>query len=247
MSKVIEMFNKDKKNKFVGFDSETSGTNVLQKHQILTAAFVKKTSELNVDDILDIKLQLKPDAVVSDAALLCNGLNPHCFTWNRSSISYDEGRKKIENFVLTEAGNDSLLIGMAYNSTFDCSFFDDMFKHNYVNFSQMFDVILDPWLLAKKLVNDKKIITKELISPKNNKPYKSTKLQDVAEVLGTQAKGAPHSALPDVLTMFNTMEAMWKIYANKSLYEATKEELAPFTIETKLLIEETEINERKGF
>lgn len=228
--------------KFIGFDTETSGRFVEKNHQILTAAFVQKQKESYIDKQIDLKIQLKETSEVDPSALAVNGLNPQYYGWNKSSVPYSHAKKTIENFVLAEAESETILVGMAYNSTFDCSFLDDMFKESYPHsFSKLFDIIFDPWLLAKKLVNEKKIITMELLSAKNNKPYRSTKMQDIAEVLNTKAQGAAHSALADVLTMFLTVEEMWMIHTDgQSLYDATPEQLAPFTIEAKNLIEENE-------
>lgn len=227
--------------KIFGFDTETSGRFVEQYHQILTAALVQKSSPNKIDKKIDLKLQLRDNAVVDESALVINGLSPNSYGWSQNAIPYNHAQKQIENFVLSEAEANSLLVGMAYNAPFDCSFLDDMFKGSYLNFNKMFDIVIDPWILAKKLVDEKKIITKEIMSPKSFKYYKSTKMQDVAEALNTKGAGAPHTALADVLTMFLTVEKMWEIHTNgRSIYSATAEELAPFTIEAKNLIEENE-------
>lgn len=229
-----------RKLKMFGFDTETSGRFVDQGHQILTAAIVQKISESTVAKKIDIQLQVRPNAVIDDGALAVNGLNPRYYLWERDAIPYDHGQKMIENFIQSEADSESLMVGIAYNAPFDCSFFDDMFKNSYKNFNSMFDIIFDPWLLVKKLVKEKKLITPEIMSKTSTKPYRSTKMQDVAETLNTKAQGLAHSALADTLTMFLTVEALWVIYTGRSFYTATAEELAPFTLEAKNLMEENE-------
>ena len=113
--------------KYFWLDTETSGRSPKAGNQILSLAIVMENSLGEKVKELDLKLKLKPEAVVEPKALSINGIDPYSPDWNSQAVTYEDAKNLVLNFIMSEASSDSELIALAYQASFDFDFFSKSF------------------------------------------------------------------------------------------------------------------------
>lgn len=217
------------KKKYFWADSETTGQSVPAGHQILSIAIVVKDYLGQIRDTLDIKIKLKPNAVVEPKALEVNKIDPYSKEFNEGAYTYSEAKILIKEFILKNQAEDydHESIALAYNARFDFKFLDAMFSESNDFFRQLFHMVVDPLILAKKLTRSGKVKTE----PKSNDDgttYFPSSLQAMAKFYNTKDDGDAHTAIADVRTMILTTEAMWKTEYNESMYSDTSNKILDY-------------------
>lgn len=215
------------KKRFFWFDSETSGTEPQSGHQILSLA-IEVEDELNEKiDTLFIKVKLKKSSVVDLDALKVNKLDPYSDEFNQDAFSYQEAFLIVKKFIIKNIDLNSLNIAVAYRAQFDVDFFDKMFSEFNHKFSSMFDKVICPYSLAKKLTKNNKIETEWKYNNDQTK-YRACSLVALSKALNTRnLENIDHTALGDVRTMKDTVKIVWKKAYNQSIFE--NQDLKRFT------------------
>lgn len=108
-----------------------------------------------------------------------------------------------------------------------------MIERNNFNDFLSSNKLLDSLPFFRKLVNEKKIKTKQLIN-KAGKPYASVKLDDLAEALELPTEGA-HNALQDTLTLIEVYKKAVKLSEKKDYFTLYSERYDQFSDFKKLL------------
>ncbi len=193
---------------FIFLDTETTGLDK-NRDQILEFACVKTDKEFNILAELQIFIKLKYNVLPSLTALYINHINPFSFEYKGKSITEFEACQKICQFI--DQNFDSKPFFISYNIPFDLPMLKSMFKNCNVNFYDYFNTIeLDPLFICRKLVAEKVITTKMREFPWG-KSYPSSKLEDVAEALGTLGDLIPHKAIDDVKIMIPTIKKIYEL------------------------------------
>lgn len=200
-------------------DTETSGTSPELGHQILSLAISVESSNSIVLDTLDIKLKLKPKSIVSLESLSINGIDPYSEEFNNDSYTYENAVSIIESFVLRNSDYRSESVACAFQADFDLKFLDQMFQSQNKLFRSLFDRVVDPYILAKKLTSTNKIKTQFKYNQSKKHHHRSNSLQSIAEALGTKCLFLDaHTALGDVNTMKDSVKKMWEIRYHQSIF-----------------------------
>lgn len=109
-----------KKKQYLAFDCETGGLDPKQ-HSLLEIAFAVCDENLNVVDVLEMKLKDQATNAtfkVTPGALAVNKID--LLKHNKESITYDEGRAKLLGFLTKH--KDSKFIPIGHNINFDFGF-----------------------------------------------------------------------------------------------------------------------------
>lgn len=203
----------------VFFFTDTETTGVIKNHyeQILDYAAVC-VEKGNIIDLVNQEIILKNNILPNPKALLINNINPFTKEWAKKAISENQAVDHFINLYLKYKGQGKRVILIAYNAEFDENMFSEQFERNGKNFKKLVDAIFDPLPLARRLINDKKIKTKEMKGFKGD-TYQSAKLEDVYNGLGFSSGDInAHNALEDT--------KMLATVANKLYYLLTGKELA---------------------
>lgn len=180
-------------------DTETTGL-LKELEQILTYSVVLEEGDKTVE-AYERSILLKDDVLPSPGALLVNKINPFSSAYKNKAeqefLAYTHLKSLFQSYK--NAGYRVIMI--AYNLEFDWIMYSNLFAKFGDKLDNYISVKFDPLTSAKHLVEQGKIITKE-IQTTFSKTYKSAKLEDVCKGLGFDSSSFnAHSALDDTLML----------------------------------------------
>lgn len=201
------------------FDSETTGTDPLFGHQMLSVAIQVENFKGIILDTLDIKIKLDPNSKVDEGALKVNKIDPYSESFNYGALTSSEACSHIKNFISKNYKHDEMNIAIAYKAQFDVGFFEKLFSDNGFVFKSNFDKIICPYPLAKKLTKTD-VIKTDLKYNSDHSSYRSCKLEDVAKALDTKEDDiVSHTALGDVKMMRKTIKKVWNVAYRQDIFD----------------------------
>jgi hypothetical protein len=201
------------------FDSETSGTLPFHGYQVLSVAIEVEDAKKGIIDSLSFNVKLKNGSKVDKGALSVNNIDPYSESFNNEAFSYKEAYLKIKNFILKNYDSNYINIGVAYKAKFDIDFLELMFNQNNDYFCCLFDKIICPYSLTKKMTKSNKIETRQKCN-EDGTWYRMSSLLEVAKTLNTKSDSdISHTALGDVKIMNKTIKKVWSIAYNQSIFD----------------------------
>lgn len=204
-------------------DTETTGFSEDDDQILSYSAIIENQKAINICEY-EKQIFLKPSIMPNVDALLVNNLNPFSLDYQKNAIN-----ELNAIYDIIEISKKGRVIIIAYNAEFDKGMYTSLFKRYGKNFSKYFKTILDPLLIAKKLINQNILHTVEILKGKDNS-YKSSKLEDVFIALGHSLDNInTHSALDDTKMLQTVGHAVF--------YLATKRQLADINCNPNLLTE----------
>lgn len=180
-------------------DTETTGL-LKELEQILTYSVVLEEGDKTVE-AYERSILLKDNVLPSPGALLVNKINPFSSAYkNQAELEY-LAYLHLKNLFTQYKNAGYRVIMIAYNLEFDWIMYSDLFAKFGDKLDNYIAAKFDPLTSAKHLVEQGKIITKE-IQTTYSKSYKSAKLEDVCKGLGFDSSSFnAHSALDDTLML----------------------------------------------
>jgi DNA polymerase III epsilon subunit-like protein len=180
-------------------DTETTGL-LKELEQILTYSVVLEEGDKTID-AYERSILLKDNVLPSPGALLVNKINPFSSAYkNKAELEY-LAYSHLKNLFVQYKNAGYRVVMIAYNLEFDWIMYSDLFAKFGDKLDNYISVKFDPLTTARQLVEQGKIITKE-IQTTFSKTYKSAKLEDVYLGLGFEASGfKAHTALDDTLML----------------------------------------------
>jgi DNA polymerase III epsilon subunit-like protein len=194
-------------------DTETTGT-LMDYDQILDYATVF-TENNEVLESVNREMIIKKSTVPAPRALTVNNINPFTPSWEKNAISEE---KAVNHFIeeINKYKKDNSFLYVAYNAPFDVQMFQKTFSRVGKDFDKVVPVVFDLYLLAKKLIDDGKLITK-----KTDFGY-SGKLGDVFEALGfAKAEMNAHNALGDSIILPGLFNKLYMLFCGREITDIT--------------------------
>lgn len=180
-------------------DTETTGL-LKELEQILTYSVVLEEGDKNVE-AYEKSILLKDNVLPSPGALLVNKINPFSSAFKNSAEQEFLAYTHLKNLFNQYKNAGYRVVMIAYNLEFDWIMYADLFAKFGDKLDNYISVKFDPLTSAKQLVEQGKIVTKE-IQTTFSKTYKSAKLEDVCKGLGYDSSSfKAHSALDDTLML----------------------------------------------
>lgn len=198
-------------------DTETTGL-LKTLEQILSFSIVLENKDQN-EHAYEQTILLKDNVLPSPGALLVNKINPFTSAYKNSAITEYAAYEHLKKFFEQYQQSGHRIVMIAYNLAFDDVMYSDLFAKFGDNLNKYIAVRFDPLTTAKLLVEEGKIITKE-IQTTYSKTYKSAKLEDVYIGLGFDSSSfKAHTALDDTLMLQMVAHGVYYLAIGKKLDE----------------------------
>jgi DNA polymerase III epsilon subunit-like protein len=234
------------KSLFLFNDTETTGLtkkehkllSVHNKEQILSYAIVC----CEKDEVLfeeEVKVKLKKNVLPHTKALLVNNLNPFSTEFLSIAKTEYDAAHYLANKILSYKDQGYRVVFIAYNAEYDENMISDMFIRCGINFKALIDVVFDPLLMTRPLVQ-KGVIKTRMIS-NYGKTYPSASLEDVYNGLGfSSANLTAHNALEDTKMLKSVVYKAYYLFTGRSFEDVDIDEstLIPGAEKTVAILED---------
>lgn len=200
---------------FLFTDVETTGLYQVED-QILTYATIFTEKSQSIFE-KEIKIKLKNNILPNPQALITNNINPYDPDYLKESLSEYDACHFFINKILDLKKDGHRLILVAYNAQFDFGMLGSMCKRNGINLNSLVDSIFDPLIMAKSMVQNGTLKTKEIETGYGGKKYRSAKLEDVYNALGySSSLITAHNALEDTKMLKTIVDKLYYLFTGKS-------------------------------
>lgn len=198
-------------------DTETTGL-LKSLDQILSFSVVlekgAETAEAYEKNVL-----LKDNILPNPNALLVNKINPFSSAWKNSAFTEYEAYLHLKNMFIQYRQEGYRIVMIAYNLEFDEIMYKDLFSRYGDNLDNYIAVKFDPLITVKKLIEQGKLITKE-VQTTFSKSYMTSKLEEVYKALGYDSSTfKAHTALDDTLMLQMVAHGVYYLALDKKLDE----------------------------
>lgn len=190
------------------FDSETTGFKE-HSNQMVSFAVVVTNENFNIIDKYYSLIKLNGVSEVTEQAMAVNKIDLNSAEYLNNSVSESDLVLDVFDFINKHKTERSLMI--AHNEPFDSRFFNATVARTNIKNKIETMKKLCTMKFFKKLVNDGLINTVEL-EDKNNKKYKSSKLEHIAKALNINHNA--HNALGDTLVLIEAYKIGNKLLNN---------------------------------
>lgn len=198
-------------------DTETTGL-LKSLDQILSFSVVlEKGAE--TEEAYEKNVLLKDNILPNPNALLVNKINPFSSAWKNSAMTEYEAYLHLKNMFNQYRQAGYRIVMIAYNLEFDEIMYKDLFYRYGDNLDNYISVKFDPLITVKKLIEQGKLITKE-VQTTFSKSYMTSKLEEVYKALGYDSSSfKAHTALDDTLMLQMVAHGIYYLALDKKLDE----------------------------
>jgi DNA polymerase III epsilon subunit-like protein len=195
------------------FDSETTGFDE-NKHQMISFAIVATDENFNVKDTFYKFIKLNGVSEITEQAMQINKIDFNSKEYTEGALTESQLITEASAFILKHKTQYSVAI--AHNNAFDSRFYyATTLRTNLDNvLAQLKNLCTVKFF--KKLVSMGLINTKEILD-KNDKLYKSAKLEHITEALKIQHNA--HNALGDTLGLIESYRQGIKLLKNQDHFD----------------------------
>lgn len=198
-------------------DTETTGL-LKQLEQILSFSVVLEKGADTIE-AYERNVLLKENILPNPNALLVNKINPFTTAWKNSAFHEYEAYLHLKNMFTKYKQEGYRIVMIAYNLEFDEIMYKDLFLRYGDNLDNYISVKHDPLITVKKLIEQGKLITKE-VQTTFSKSYMTSKLVEVYSALGYDASTfKAHTALDDTLMLQMVAHGIYYLALDKKLDE----------------------------
>lgn len=210
-------------------DTETTGL-LKTKDQILEFSEVFYEKE-NLLLEKEIKIKIKDNIFPNASALIINNINPFSDEFLKESLTEYEAATSLVNTLLDYSKKGYRIVLVAYNAGFDIDMYRSMFERCGFEINSLIDIIYDPYITAKLLIQEGSLKTKVIESKfGHGKSYQSAKLEDVYNALGYSSESIKaHNALEDTKMLKTACMKLYLLFCGKTFDEANVD-LSTFNI-----------------
>lgn len=196
-------------------DTETTGL-LKSLDQILSYSVVLEHGSKTIE-AYEKRILLKENILPHPNALVVNKINPFSSFWKNQSISEYDAYTLLKNVFKKLKLDGYRIIMIAYNLAFDYEMYKDLFLRYGDNFDEYVTVKFDPLITVKRLLDQKKLVTRE-VQTAYSKSYMTAKLEEVFKALGyDSSQFQAHTALDDTLMLQMVTHGIYYLALDKKL------------------------------
>lgn len=200
----------------IWLDTETTGLSDTND-QVLTLGVIVDDEKGNEIERKEFKIKLKDGVIPSPRAIIVNKLRPLNKSYTQNSLTEFQVAKELEALGRKHTVNGKKPQFVAYNAEFDKGFTSVLLQRSGSNFNDLFSKsIIDPMKTVKKLIEQKKLKTRE-----NAYGKPSASLEATMEALGEKYDGEAHSALTDADALRRITPRLHRMATGSDFYSSS--------------------------